>query len=200
MPQSNSPTFLATENDIAFTKVALPFGWLGNMSAFPVIHQGIRWLTTEHLFQALRFSHAEQRKEIREQGNPFVAKLKSKGLRKANEHIVGFFNHSPLDETDLNNMKLMLRLKVAQHELLLRKLVNTQSKPIIEDIGTKKGARHEFWGARKNGDTWVGHNRLGNMWMELRNEILAWKQEAPRAEGLPPFLLPFTVSGQNSIS
>ena len=30
----------ARNNVIAFTKVALPYGWLGNMAPFPVKHEG----------------------------------------------------------------------------------------------------------------------------------------------------------------
>ena len=39
-------------NEIWFTKVDLPYGWLGNMAPYPVLHDGCRWLTTEALFQA----------------------------------------------------------------------------------------------------------------------------------------------------
>ena len=41
-------------NEIWFTKVNLPYGWLGNMAPYPVLHDGCRWLTTEALFQAMR--------------------------------------------------------------------------------------------------------------------------------------------------
>lgn len=37
-------------NEIWFTKVDLPYGWLGNMAPYPVLHDGCRWLTTEALF------------------------------------------------------------------------------------------------------------------------------------------------------
>ena len=39
------------ESIIAFTKVALPFGWLGNMAPYPVTYGGKAWRTTEALFQ-----------------------------------------------------------------------------------------------------------------------------------------------------
>jgi predicted NAD-dependent protein-ADP-ribosyltransferase YbiA (DUF1768 family) len=41
-------------NEIWFTKVNLPYGWLGNMAPYPVLHDGCSWLTTEALFQAMR--------------------------------------------------------------------------------------------------------------------------------------------------
>ena len=40
---------------IAFTSVNLPFGWLGNMSPYPLQHEGHPFLTAEALFQSLRF-------------------------------------------------------------------------------------------------------------------------------------------------
>jgi hypothetical protein len=49
---------------IAFTKVRLPFGWLGNMNPFPLAHDGKVWPTAEHLFQALRFEDGSIREAI----------------------------------------------------------------------------------------------------------------------------------------
>jgi hypothetical protein len=40
---------------IAFTKVALSFGWLGNMAPYPIVYEAKLYRTTEALFQALRF-------------------------------------------------------------------------------------------------------------------------------------------------
>ena len=34
-------------NVIAFTKVALPYGWLGNMAPFPLVYDGQKYLTSE---------------------------------------------------------------------------------------------------------------------------------------------------------
>jgi predicted NAD-dependent protein-ADP-ribosyltransferase YbiA (DUF1768 family) len=52
-------------NEIAFTKVDLPFGWLGNMSDFPIRYEGVLFKNSEMLFQFLRFSgFPEIQKEI----------------------------------------------------------------------------------------------------------------------------------------
>jgi predicted NAD-dependent protein-ADP-ribosyltransferase YbiA (DUF1768 family) len=40
---------------INFTKNNLPYGWLGNMSQYPIDFGGVIWKTTEALFQGLRF-------------------------------------------------------------------------------------------------------------------------------------------------
>ena len=67
---------------ISFTKVALPYGWLGNMSPHPVTYNEEVWRTTEALFQALRFNDPSIQKEIRDEKSPMGAKLKAKGIMK----------------------------------------------------------------------------------------------------------------------
>ena len=160
------------DSDIGFTKVALPYGWLGNMSPHPVWHLGRTWLTTEALFQALRFRPERENlmHEVWKQKSPMAAKMVSKRLRNEYPDSLG---HQPLDVVDLGNMQLMLRLKIAQHTALRRQLLDTGDRLIFEDIGARKGARHEFWGARRQGGEWVGQNHLGRMWMELRSELAA---------------------------
>jgi predicted NAD-dependent protein-ADP-ribosyltransferase YbiA (DUF1768 family) len=44
---------------IGFTKVDLPYGWMGNMAAYPLKYENKVWLTSEALFQALRFDDIE---------------------------------------------------------------------------------------------------------------------------------------------
>jgi hypothetical protein len=36
---------------IGFTKVALPFGWLGNMAPFPVVWEGVTWKTSDRIIE-----------------------------------------------------------------------------------------------------------------------------------------------------
>jgi len=36
-------------NEIAFTKTTLPFGWLGNMSLYPIVYKGKIFRTSEGL-------------------------------------------------------------------------------------------------------------------------------------------------------
>ena len=39
---------------IAFRRVKDAYGWLGNMSPYPITYMGNAWRTSEALFQALR--------------------------------------------------------------------------------------------------------------------------------------------------
>lgn len=149
---------------IGFTKVALPYGWLGNMSPFPLTFGGKEWRTSEALFQSLRFKDEAIQELIRAEKSPMGAKF----VMKANkEHITT----EPHSKKDVMNMKMCLKLKLQQHPQLIQELIDTGDKVIIEDVtarGDKGG--NLFWGAMLVDDEWVGENTLGKLWMELRKE------------------------------
>ncbi len=147
---------------ISFSKVALSYGWLGNMSPYPIIYEGKEWRTVEALFQSLRFTDENIIEAIRNEKSPMGAKMKAKSFMPS-------YSISPLSQQDIENMKLCLQLKFTQHSDLRNKLLKTGEHTIIEDIGYRRGARHEFWGAYKNEkNEWVGNNLMGKLLMELR--------------------------------
>lgn len=150
--------------DIAFTKVKLPYGWLGNMSPYPIKFGEHTYLTTEALFQALRFSDPEIQKQIREQKSPMAAKLVAKSM--AEDMVV-----EQLSEKDVANMKMCLKLKLEQHPQLKIDLLKTDKRLIVEDV-TNRGDKGSnlFWGAMLVDGKWVGKNVLGNLWMDLRKD------------------------------
>ena len=149
---------------IRFTKVALPYGWLGNMSPFPLEFGGKQWRTSEALFQALRFKDQAIQELIREEKSPMGAKF----IMKAHKEHLTIEPHS---KKDVMNMKMCLKLKLQQHPSLVEELINTGDKIIIEDV-TARGDRggNLFWGAMLVDGEWVGENTLGKLWMDLRKE------------------------------
>jgi predicted NAD-dependent protein-ADP-ribosyltransferase YbiA (DUF1768 family) len=149
---------------IRFTKVSLPYGWLGNMAPFPIMYDGKRWLTSEALFQSLRFGDDEIKEIIRKEKSPMGAKMKAKGNKLS--YII-----EPMSEQDVENMKLCVRLKIEQHPLLKSQLLATGTMLIVEDIEKRKGARHFFWGAKLINGVWEGNNMMGKIWMEYRDSI-----------------------------
>jgi predicted NAD-dependent protein-ADP-ribosyltransferase YbiA (DUF1768 family) len=149
---------------ISFTKVDLPYGWLGNMSAFKVKYEGKEWLTVEALFQSLRFDDEEIKEIIRKEKSPMGAKMKAKSFK--DKLVV-----EPMSEKDVENMKMCVRLKVEQNLIIKEKIIKTKEFEIIEDIGSRNGERHLFWGAKKVNGEWVGNNVMGKIWMELREEL-----------------------------
>lgn len=147
---------------IRFNKTKEAYGWLSNMSAHPVKYNNVWWMTTEALFQALRFPESSKIREvIREQKSPMSAKMMAK-------KFVDQMEVKPCSPRDVENMRLMLRLKIGVHKDLRQELINTGDAIIIEDCTSRKASP---WGARLVGNEWVGENLLGRLWMELRAEI-----------------------------
>lgn len=151
---------------IGFTKVALPYGWLGNMSPFPIEYDGKTWRTSEALFQALRFDDDSIREIIREQKSPMAAKMMAKKYR---ENMV----IEPLSDIDLLNMEMCISLKLIYHPDLVKELGSTNGSIIIEDVSSR-GPRGSnlYWGALKSNNEWIGENKLGKIWMKIRTNIL----------------------------
>lgn len=148
---------------IEFTKVDLPYGWLGNMFSAPINYDGKVWKTSEALFQALRFNDPVIREMIRNEKSPMGAKMKAKGNK------VKMVIH-PMSEKDVENMKMVVRLKFDQHPVLKSKLMVSGDHILVENIGNRNGERHLFWGMKKVNSEWVGNNMMGKILMELREE------------------------------
>jgi ribA/ribD-fused uncharacterized protein len=155
---------------IEFTKVDLPYGWLGNMYACPIEYEGKKWNTSEALFQALRYENDEIREIIRNEKSPMTAKMKAKKFR---EQMVIL----PTSERDVENMKMVVKLKFDQHEVLKSKLILTGIHTIVENIGIRKGARDLFWGMKKVNGEWIGENMMGKILMEIRDQFKSEKNE-----------------------
>jgi ribA/ribD-fused uncharacterized protein len=150
---------------VSFTKVKLPFGWLGNMAGFKLEYGGKEWRTSEALFQALRFADEAIREEIRLAISPMTAKMIAK--KHADKMAI-----TPMSAGDVAIMELVLRLKLDQHPHLKAELLATGDEVIIEDVTNRpSGGRHIFWGMSKASGEWVGDNTLGKLWMKIRKEL-----------------------------
>ena len=146
---------------IEFTKVDLPYGWLGNMYGSPIHYNGKIWKTSEALFQALRFEDEGIRELIRNEKSPMGAKMKAK-TNKDKMVVV------PMSEGDVENMRMVVRLKFDQNPVLKSKLKISGDHVIIENIGSRNGERHLFWGMKKVDGEWIGSNVMGKILMEVR--------------------------------
>jgi hypothetical protein len=173
--QSNNPQH-AQGGAIAFTKVNLPYGWLGNMSADPVVYRGKRYRTAEALFQSMRFEkHPAVQEAIRDCTSPMSAKMVAKKHRHLIEDTV-----ERMGAEDVERMRLCIRLKVEQHPALKRLLLATGERLLVENVGTRRRVSDLFWGAYWDADqaAWVGENTLGKCWMDLRASL---RTAAPQA-------------------
>ena len=153
-------------NVIVIGKVKDEGGCWGNMAPFPVEYEGKRWLTTEALFQALRFEDEEIREAIRNEKSPMGAKMKAK--KNKAEMVV-----EPMSDADLENMVLVLRLKIEQHPELREMLLESGEAFMVEDCTKRQRGSGLFWGAALLDGKWVGQNWLGELWMELREEVMS---------------------------
>jgi len=133
------------------------------MSAHPVKYDNKWWLTTEALFQALRFPEDSKVREIiRAEKSPMTAKMMAKKFKDL--MVV-----KPCGPRDIEHMKLMLRLKLTFNKELKAELLATEESLIIEDCSSRKASP---WGAKLIDGVWVGENLLGKLWMEYRAELM----------------------------
>ncbi len=151
--------------EIAFTKVSLPYGWLGNMSPYPLEHEGRLYRTAEALFQASRFDDEQIRERIRREISPMGAKMVAK--KYADKMVV--LRQSP---RDVVNMRIVLKLKLEQHHGIALALKETGAALLIEDCTARPHGSGLFWGMARSEDGWRGENWLGKLWMDLREEMI----------------------------
>lgn len=127
-----------------------------NFSSFQVEWHDFLWPTSEHAFQAAQFM------EIAEEVVELI-----KNARSAHDAQKIAHDHSnerlpSWDKIKLEVMKDILRHKIDQNPYVLKKLLQSGERLIIEDSW-----RDSEWGWGENKD---GENKLGGIWMELREE------------------------------
>lgn len=139
------------------------FYCLSNFSAFQVEWKKKKFPTSEHVYQWEKFSH-------RAGENPWSDHYQYRILdaRSAHEAFKIAETHKLLVRSDwpeirVPTMREILRAKAEQHEYVMRKLLATGDRELIEDSW-----RDDFWGWGPNRD---GRNMLGKLWMELREEF-----------------------------
>lgn len=142
---------------------------LSNFSAFTIWWKGHRFDTSEAVYHWEKFSNA---------GITPYEQAVLDSIRCAPSAHVAFKigqEHKRLRRRDWDNVKVdvmrsVLRAKVGQHEYVLRKLLATGDRELVENSW-----RDDFWGWGPNRD---GLNMLGKLWMEIREELRAPMGEA----------------------
>lgn len=138
--------FYAVEDD---------FGEFSNFAHFPIHLDGKMWHTTEHYFQAQKFTDSAYQEKIRKATSPMMAarlgRDRKQKLRK------------DWESTKNNVMKKALMAKFTQHEHLKTLLLSTGNAKLIEH--TENDA---YWG---DGGDGKGKNWLGILLMDLRQDF-----------------------------
>ena len=157
------------EGHISFNKVSDPYGWLSNMSKHTVEKGGKTWRSAEALFQSMRFvNNPELQESIFNQTNPMGVKFIAK--KKDN---IALMSVKPGSEEDYKNMVEVLGLKLAQHDELKNELLATADNILFLNSFSVKDREPEslFWGAYVENSVLSGENRMGKIWMELRDQL-----------------------------
>ncbi len=140
---------------ILFYKVSEAYGEFSNFSPHPIQLKEKLWSTSEHYFQAQKFSGTEHEEAVRLAKSPMVAarmgRSRERPLRPDWEAV----------KDDI--MREALRAKFTQHPQLRSLLLSTGDAEIIEHT-----ANDRYWADGGDGS---GKNRLGELLMELRAQL-----------------------------
>jgi ribA/ribD-fused uncharacterized protein len=144
-----------SERLINFYRVQDAYGEFSNFAPFPIDVGGKVWPTSEHYFQAQKFSGTEFEEKIRTTASPMiVARMgrdRSKPLRPDWEAVK--------DEI----MLTAVRAKFGQHPKLASLLLATGDARLVEHTTNDR-----YWA---DGGDGTGLNRLGEILMQVREEI-----------------------------
>lgn len=140
---------------IKFYKIDEPFGCFSNFAPYPIKINGKIWPTSEHYFQAKKFTGTEFEEEIRQAKSPMIAarmgRHRGKPLRADWERVK--------DEV----MRQAVLAKFTQHADLREMLLATGDAVLVEH--TKNDS---YWG---DGGDGRGRNMLGQILVSVREEL-----------------------------
>ena len=145
------------DNPASFRKSREAWGEFSNMTGgFPIVVNGIKFQSSEGLYQALKFPHApEQQIKIAKASNGWWAKKVA--------YSKNFKPYEQWDEHRIDAMRVALAFKLAQNPELAQIIRDTGERDIIEN-----SSRDAFWGANPVDGGFNGANVLGKLLMDLR--------------------------------
>jgi ribA/ribD-fused uncharacterized protein len=140
---------------IYFYSATAAYGCFSNFSAHGIELRGVWWRTTEHYFQAQKFAGTPHEEAIR------LAKTPKQAAK------MGRDRQRPLraDWEDVKDdiMREAVRQKFRTYPELRQVLLATGNEELIEHAPADY-----YWGSGADGS---GHNRLGQILMEVRDEL-----------------------------
>lgn len=141
---------------IEFWRTKEFYGWMSNFSRHLVLLDGVTYVTSEHAYQALKFTDPEDQK--------FVAAAATPGQSKQrNIQLAHKFDKPRWDKIHLQVMKTVLKAKLSSNPMLVKALLDTGDEELIEASPVDP---YWGWGADRK-----GLNMLGKLWMEIRTEL-----------------------------
>jgi|SRR5580698_2097963 ribA/ribD-fused uncharacterized protein len=143
---------MKAETTIQFYRVSERFGEFSNFAPFSIRLKGRTWPTTEHYFQAQKFTGTDHEETIRQTKSPMIAAR----LGRSRAHPL----RQDWEQVKDGIMREALEAKFTQHPKLKALLLSTGDAELVEH--TRNDA---YWG---DGGDGTGKNRLGQLLMELR--------------------------------
>ena len=144
------------------------WGILGNLYSTPLVVKGVKFASSEQLFQMMKFTDKETIQSLYEVKG-MTPKMKAK--RFENEG----FRRSDWGQIIVDCMKFCLQTKYDQCEDFRTTLHKTTGLYIVEDETKRKTSKNgnirpaDTWGVVREGNRFVGSNLLGRLLMELRD-------------------------------
>ncbi len=132
-----------------------PYGCFSNFAPYPVRLRGKSWPTSEHYFQAQKFSGTPREHEIRRARTPRRAARLGRDRR-----------HRPRRDWERVKDSVMYDVVLAkfeQHADIRERLLSTGEATIVEHT-----ANDDYWGDGGDGS---GRNMLGRILMRVRAEL-----------------------------
>lgn len=126
-----------------------------SFSAFAIEWKGRFYPTAEHAYHSQKFENDALKELIRN------ARSAHDALKLAHANRDQY--RADWDNVKLGVMKEILRIKAMQHPYVMKKLLESSERVLVEDSW-----RDSYWGWGPNKD---GENHLGKLWMELREEF-----------------------------
>ena len=138
-----------------------PYGAFSNFSDHGVTINGKYYATTEHYFQAMKFSgNPDYQEAIRNADTPGLSKRMGGSRVKP-----GYDPNWEINKIEV--MMTALRAKFTQHKKLKTLLLSTGDRQLVEHTTIDK----EWADGGDGGDGTVGKNKLGKCLMRLRDEL-----------------------------
>jgi len=135
--------------------VRLPHASFNNFASYAIEYEGVRYRTSEHFYQAMKFPPGEDREEVIAAPTAKQAALTGRQAHRALD---------PQWEARKDDvMRLALFLKFSTYAGARAELLSTGDREIIEDSPTDY-----YWGCGADG---TGKNMLGKLLMETRERL-----------------------------
>ncbi len=142
---------------IMFYRVTDDFGVLSNFAMYEIEVEGKIWPSSEHYFQAQKFTTKTDRDQICSACSPMDAAIlgrdRKKTLRKDWEYV------------KVDVMRKAVLAKFSQHDRLRDILISTGQARLVEHT-----LNDSYWG---DGGDGKGRNMLGEILMEVREQLIS---------------------------